>query len=927
MAEKAGLIVTAAVVDSSPSLISRNFRPDAVDQPEVPNASWTTVALELYRKKRDFRVTPEPKGRAAPARRKQLTFVIQKHAASHLHYDFRLELNGVLLSWAVPKGPSLDPDVKRLAMHVEDHPIEYGEFEGVIPPKQYGSGTVLLWDRGTWTPRGDAAAGYRQGKLKFELHGDKLRGGWMLVRSRGGKYGGKDGDDNRAWLLIKEDDAEARPASGTPIVEDQPDSVATGRTLDEVAAEADRVWQPNRSVAANVKAGAIRERRSRRADAGSAEGARQAAMPAFIAPQLATLVKESPAGPDWVHEMKLDGYRMLCRIENRQVRMFSRNRNDWTAKFLSIAKALARLPVASAWLDGEVVAMQPNGLSSFQALQNVLSMNDTGSLVFYAFDLLYLDGYDLRRAPLVERKKLLASLLPATGALRYSSHVAGSGADFFQQACRMKLEGVIAKRAQSGYVSGRGRDWVKVKCLLRQEMVIGGFTDPDGSRSGLGALMLGVYGPDGRLRYSGKVGTGFSDRTLVELRRKLDPLVQDRPPFANPPTGWEARRAHWVKPDLVAEVNFAEWTNDGTLRHPSFQGLRQDKNPRDVVREVPANAPDVKAEPERAAAVKPKRQGRRPKRAAGRARHGEEIEIGPVRLSNPDKVLYPDSGLTKRDLARYYQLIGKWILPHLASRPLSLVRCPDGWRKQCFFQKNADESVSDAIERVTVQTSDGPALYMMANSLDAVVALVQMGVLEIHPWGSTDRKLGCPDRIIFDIDPDEEMKWPEVADAARQVNALLEGIGLRGFLKTTGGKGLHVVAPIVPSQPWERIKGFSKAVADLFAATFPQRYTSRMAKSRRRGKIFIDYLRNAEGATAISAYSTRARAHAPVAMPLAWDELGARDVRFDHFHVANVPQHLERRRADPWADFFTLRQSVTAAMMKKVGYTPHTDKA
>jgi bifunctional non-homologous end joining protein LigD len=878
------------------------------------------VALELYRKKRDFRVTPEPRGRAAPARRKQLSFVIQKHAASHLHYDFRLELNGVLLSWAVPKGPSLDPDVKRLAMHVEDHPIEYGGFEGVIPPKQYGSGTVLLWDRGTWSPKEDPVAGYRKGKLKFDLHGEKLRGGWTLVRSRGGKYGGKDGD-NRAWLLIKEDDGEARPASDTPVVEDQPDSVATGRTLDEIAVEADRVWQSNRSVAANVKAGAIRKRRARRADPAAIEGARKAAMPAFIAPQLATLVKESPAGPGWVHEMKLDGYRMLCRIENRQVRMVSRNRNDWTGKFISIAKALARLPVASAWLDGEVVAMQPNGLSSFQALQNVLSLRDTSSLYFYAFDLLYLDGYDLRRAPLVERKRLLEGLLPAAGALRYSSHVAGSGSDFFQQACRMKLEGVIAKRAQSAYVSGRGREWVKIKCILRQEMVIGGFTDPEGSRSGLGALMLGVYDPGGQLRYSGKVGTGFNDRMLVELRRRLDPLVQDRPAFANPPTGWEARGAHWVKPELVAEVNFAEWTNDGTLRHPSFQGLRQDKNPRDVVREVPVNSPDVTANSMRAAAAKRKRAGR-PKRPAGRARHGEEVEIGAIRLSNPDKVLYPDSGITKRDLADYYRAVGKWVLPHLARRPLSLVRCPNGWRKQCFFQKNADDSVSEAIDRVTVQTSDGPALYMMANSLDAVIALVQMGVLEIHPWGSTDRKLGCPDRIIFDIDPDDGVKWAEVAEAARQVNALLEGLGLRGFLKTTGGKGLHVVVPIAPTQAWERVKGFSKAVADLFSSTFPRRYTSKLSKSSRRGKMFIDYLRNAEGATAISAYSTRARARAPVATPLAWDELGAQDVRFDHFHVGNVPRRLEQLRADPWADFFKVRQPVTTAMMKKVGYTP-----
>ena len=871
------------------------------------------MALEIYRSKRNFRMTPEPRGRIAPGRRRELRFVIQKHAARRLHYDFRLELDGVLLSWAVPKGPSLDPDVKRLAMHVEDHPLEYGAFEGVIPPKQYGSGTVLLWDRGTWRPKEDPGAGYRKGKLKFELHGEKLRGGWTLVRSRGGGYGGKDG-----WLLIKEDDEFARPASDVAIVEDQAASVASGRTLEEIAADADRVWQSDQSVKENVKAGALRPVKSRRLDPAAVPGARKAAMPRFIAPQLAILVKEPPEGPGWLHEMKLDGYRMVCRIESGEARMYSRNGKDWTAKFMPIAKALSRLPVQSAWLDGEVVALQADGLTSFQALQNVLSSRDTSDLHYYAFDLLYLDGHDLRQAPLEARKRMLEKIIPGTsGAVRYSSHVPGSGKAFFLEGCRMKLEGVIAKRADSTYLSGRGRAWLKVKCGMRQEMVIGGYTDPEGSRAGLGALLLGVYEPGGTLRYSGKVGTGFSEKVLLQLRRRLDGLAQERAPFSNPPTGWEARRAHWVKPALVAEVTFTEWTRDGTLRHPSFQGLRQDKDPREVARETPA-APTNEAP----ATVKrsSRKRSRKSSSRSGRARHGEEIEIGKIRLSNPEKVLYPESGITKRDLARYYEAVGRWILPHLARRPLSLVRCPDGWRKQCFFQKNAGDSVSEFIDRVTVQTSDGPALYMMANSPGALTALVQMGVLEIHPWGSTDRKQGCPDRIVFDIDPDDAVEWSEVAEAARQVHALLEGIGLRGFLKTTGGKGLHVVVPIVPNRPWDDIKGFSKSIADLFSRTFPDRFTSKMAKARRRGKLFIDYLRNAEGSTAISAYSTRARARAPVATPLAWTELGSRDVRFDYFHIGNVPARLERMKSDPWAGFFDVRQSVSAGMMKKVGF-------
>ena len=874
------------------------------------------MALETYRKKRNFHATPEPRGRAVRRRSRDLSFVIQKHRASRLHYDFRLELNGVLLSWAVPKGPSLDPGVKRLAMHVEDHPIEYGEFEGVIPPKQYGSGTVLLWDRGTWKPREDPATGYRKGRLKFELNGKKLRGGWMLVRSGGRKY---NGDGDKAWLLFKERDQYARPADEASIVDDEPASVASGRTLEEIARDADRVWQSSKSVAANVKAGAIRRRKARpRAQASSVRGARAAPSPEFIEPQLATLVKESPAGDDWVHEIKLDGYRMICRLEHGKVRMYSRNRNEWTSKFPGIAEALARLPVESAWIDGEVVVLQKNGVSSFQALQNALSARPAANLHFYAFDLPYLDGHDLRQAPLVERKRLLERLLAgAPAALHYSPHVQGQGREFYEQGCRLKLEGVIAKRADAPYLSGRGRAWVKVKCIQRQEMVIGGYTDPEGARTGLGALLLGVYEPGGKLRYSGRVGTGFNEATLKDLRRRLEKLEQDTAPFHNPPRGWEARGAHWVKPELVGEVAFTEWTHAGTLRHPSFQGLRLDKKPREVVREVPAAAPPDDAQPKaarRAAAPRAKRKG------GGQARHGEDVALGAVRLSNPDKALYPEAGITKRDLADYYAAVAKWILPHLAQRPLSLVRCPNGWAKQCFFQKNADRSSPESLERVTVRTSEGPASYMMANSADALTALVQMGVLEIHPWGSTARSQGCPDRIIFDIDPGEDVEWDEVARASREVRTLLEGLGLRSYVKTTGGKGLHVVVPVQPRVAWDEVKGFSKAIADLFARTFPERFTSNMAKARRRGKIFIDYLRNAEGATAVCAYSTRARANAPVATPLAWNELGGKDLRFHHFHIGNVPQRLERLKADPWDGFFEVRQSVTAKMMKEVGY-------
>ena len=873
------------------------------------------MALEVYRRKRDFRITPEPAGRLAKKKSQQLSFAIQKHAASHLHYDFRLELNGVLLSWAVPKGPSLDPNDKRLAMHVEDHPLEYGGFEGIIPPKQYGAGTVLLWDRGVWIPREDPVAGYRQGKLKFDLDGEKLQGGWTLVRSRGGKYGG-----DKAWLLIKEDDEFARTGPAARVVEDKPKSVATGRTIEQIAAERDREWHSNRSAADNVKRGTARKSAAR-PKTPKIEGGTRAPMPAFIEPQLATLVKQMPNGDDWIAEMKYDGYRMLCRIEKGTARMFSRNAKDWTANFDTIARAAARLPVDNAWLDGEVVVMEPDGRSSFQALQNALSIADKSRLFYYLFDLPYLNGCDLRRAPLVERKRALQALLDSPPeVIRFSAHLEGRGEEVFRAACDLKLEGVIAKLAASPYLPGRNRNWVKVKCAQRQEMVIGGFTDPEGARTGLGALLLGVYETDGTLRYSGKVGTGFNMASLASLRKRLNALEQKTPAFSNPPRGAEARRAHWVKPELVAEVAFTEWTDDGTLRHPSFQGLREDKKASEVVRERPtpngAPAPDAGAPPAAPAAA--------PRTTKSAARSASKDVVAGVQLSNPDKVLFPEEGLTKRDLARYYEAIGEWIVPQLAQRPLSLVRCPNGWQKQCFYQKNADPSVDRAIDRVQVQTNDGPATYMMANSVAAVVALLQMGVLEIHPWGATAGRLAFPDRIVFDFDPDDDLPWQAVVEAVRIIRTLLDEIGLRGFLKTTGGKGLHVVVPIEPTLRWSAVKGFSKAIAELFASTFPDRFTAKISKATRHGKIFIDYLRNDEGSTAISAYSIRARAHAPVATPVAWEEL-AKDIRFDHFNVRNVPARLKRLKRDPWADLLTVRQSVTKATMKRVGYAAPGD--
>ena len=919
------------------------------------------MGLERYRDKRNFRATPEPRGRVVRGKAKELSFVIQKHAASHLHYDFRLELNGVLLSWAVPKGPSLDPHDKRLAMHVEDHPLEYGGFEGIIPPRQYGAGTVMVWDRGTWHPIGDPVAAYQKGHLKFELDGEKLKGVWSLIRTHGSKYGGKSG--KQAWLLIKDSDEYAKEGNAARIVDEEPDSVASGRSLEEIARDKANEWHSNRSVAANVRGGALADvgsaqsrqpakrparKASRAASASgangedkaapvspaSAAGAKKARLPASLSPTLATLVDSAPTGDDWIHEVKFDGYRMVSRIDHGEVRIYSRNGKEWTSVLPSVVASLQRLDVDQAWLDGEIAVADAQGLTSFQQLQNALSDPRAKNISYFVFDLLYQDGYDLRGVALSERKQLLRALVGKSDPiLRYSVDVQGSGAEFFAQACKLKLEGAVSKRADSAYREGvRTRDWLKVKCGQRQEMVIGGFTDPQGSRSGFGALLLGIY-EGGKLRDAGKVGTGFDDKTLTKLRPVLGKLEQKEAPFINPPRGFEAKGAHWVKPQLVAEIAFTEWSNDGALRHPSFQGLREDKKATDVVREqaTPVKASDGDAAPDAPGQAVPTRaaaaRASATRAASARATSGDKTApasggsdtVAGIKLSHPDKPLFPEAKLVKRDLALYYEAIADWILPHLRDRPLALVRCPDGWSKQCFFQKHADKSVNAAVTRVEVPEGEGTATYFAANSLPALVALVQWGVVELHPWGSRAPKLDRPDRLIFDFDPDDGIAWKQIVEAVGVLRALLDDLGLEGFLKTTGGKGLHVVVPIRPTLDWTQAKGFTKAVADLLVGTFPDRFIATVSKAQRKGKIFIDYLRNAEGATAIAPYAIRARAKAPVSTPIGWKELDT-DVRFDHFNVRTIPERLRGLRQDPWAAIGEVRQTVTRAMFKRVRY-------
>jgi bifunctional non-homologous end joining protein LigD len=877
------------------------------------------MGLREYRRKRNFKKTPEPSGTSSVRRGKgDRLFVIQKHAASRLHYDFRLELEGVLKSWAVPKGPSLDPADKRLAMHVEDHPLDYGSFEGIIPKGEYGGGTVLLWDRGIWEPVGDPHQTYRAGNLKFVLKGEKLRGGWALVRIRGGRRG----DDNgRSWLLIKERDAEARSGRAASIVDSKPKSVATGRTLEQVAAAKDRVWHGNangheRPAAAARKppapiraATANRSRPSTSKPTGEVAGARRAALPKFVPPQLATLVSQAPSGEGWLHEMKYDGYRILARLDHGHVTLSSRNGRDWTEKFPTIAETVARLAAERAMLDGEIAVLQPDGTTSFQALQNFLSGTGRGHLVYMVFDLLHLDGWDLTGARLDDRKAVLEGLLAAgdgkAGPVRYSDHVVGDGPAFFAHACRLGLEGVIAKRRDARYRGTRSADWLKIKCVKRQEVVIGGYTDPEGSRIGIGALLVGVY-EDRRLVYAGKVGTGFDQKTLRALKKRLAPLEQKGCPFATSPTG--VGRPHWVKPELVTEVSFSEWTADGKMRHPSFQGLREDKRATSVVRELPAAAVEEVVEmpgsSTRAAKVKG-REGPAPAPAKGPS----EAVVAGIRLTHADRVLYPAQKTTKRDLALFYESIADWILPHLAGRPTALVRCPEGVAKDCFYQKHVGTWAPESLRRVKIRERTKIGEYLVVDSLAALIGLVQIGILEIHTWNSVVERLEQPDRLVFDLDPGPGVPWKRVVEGARLIRERLLALHLESFVKTTGGKGLHVVAPLSPGPTWDEGAAFARTLAQSIATEDPRSYVAHMAKSARQGRIFIDYLRNVRGATSVAAYSTRAKPAAPVSVPLGWEELSPA-ITSDHYTIVNLPRRLAGLKADPWARYRTLRQKL-----------------
>lgn len=834
------------------------------------------MALETYHAKRDFSRTSEPRGRRrARGKKGAASFVVQKHAATRLHYDFRLEMDGVLRSWAVTRGPSLVAGERRLAVHVEDHPLDYGGFEGTIPKGEYGGGEVIVWDNGTWSPVGDAARGYAKGHLEFELDGTKLRGRWHLIRMQG-----KPREKRENWLLIKADDPEARSGDAPDILQQHPESVLTGRRIEALEGE-DPGWSSKdggpigtRGRAKDTAAANAKSQPAPRVDPALHRKARKAAMPDFLEPQLATLADRPPQGSRWIHEIKFDGYRLQARIRKAKATLTTRGGLDWTRRFgKSIRDALEAMPVTEALIDGELVVENASGSADFSALQADLSDGRKDRFVFYAFDLLHLDGHDLTALPLIERRAMLRQLLRDAGPVRYSEHFDDKGALVLEHACRLSLEGIVSKLADAPHRSGRGKDWRKSKCSARQEFVIGGYVPSTAAPHAIGSLVMGVYERD-RLQHVGRVGTGFSASMARDLLKTLKTLRRETSPFGAKLGADASRNVVFVEPRLVAEVEFRAWTADGNLRHAAFRGLREDKVAKDVTRESTASE--------------------KPGKPQGRT----------IRLTHPDRIYWPDAGVTKEGLADYYADAWPKISPFIVDRPLSLLRAPGGIEEQTFFQKHGWRGMNKAIGLTDDPNDKTGEKNIVIHDLDGLMALVQSGVLEIHPWGASARNLEKPDMIIMDLDPGDGVSWSGVITGALEVRRRLENAGLTAFLKTSGGKGLHVVTPLKPSAGWEAVKDFARSIADDMAADEPERYVATITKSKRKGKILIDYLRNGRGNTAVAPYSTRARRVAPVSMPIDWDELSDA-IGPAYFTVLNALQRIAALKKDPWAEFRT----------------------
>ncbi len=782
--------------------------------------------IETYNRKRDFTKTGEPKGRKLKG--KGDSFVVQKHDASRLHWDFRLEMGGVLKSWAVPKGPSLDPGDKRLAVRTEDHPLDYGEFEGVIPKEEYGGGTVMLWDKGRWIPEPgkDPAKTIEEGHLHFTLEGERMKGEWVMFRLKP-----RAGERQEPWMLKKVDDKFARPDEGEALVEQCLTSVTSDRNMAEIASGTD-VWKSSRGG----KKGGWKMRKA------------QLGPPEFRRPQLATLVDVVPSGNDWLHEYKYDGYRLLVATAGGAATAWTRNGNDWSDKFRAVVRAAAKLP-PGCLIDGEAVALDKKGKPSFQLLQSTLKGGDA-DIVFYAFDLLVDRGEDITGLPNLERKERLAALLKTSvPPILFGDHVVGKGEKLFEAICKEGGEGIISKKANAAYKGERSRNWLKIKCIQRQEFLIVGWQQSD-KRRGFRSLHLAVR--EGRgLRYVGKVGTGFNTRMIEELSERMKPMEVDDPKLEVPRSA--RRGSHWIRPELVGEVAYTEFTSDGILRHPSFIALREDKPAREVVLEKPQKLGKT-ARPSTAKAASPDRFG--------------------IKISNPDRVIFPGDGLTKGDLADYYVAVETPMLVDMAKRPISLIRCPQGRAKKCFFQKHDNGAMGSDVKHVPIKESDGDVQdYLYVEDARGILACVQMGTIEFHGWGSRTAKLEYPDRLVFDLDPDEGLDFAKVKDAAVRLKALLADLGLVTFPMLTGGKGIHVIAPLDANADWPKVKSFAERFSRAIAEAEPDMFTANIRKNQRKGRIFLDWLRNQRGATAVMPYSARARDGAPVAAPIAWEEL------------------------------------------------------
>jgi bifunctional non-homologous end joining protein LigD len=838
--------------------------------------------LERYNRRRDFSRTAEPAGVARKAARRKsapLAFVIQKHWASRLHYDFRLELDGVMVSWAVPKGPSFDPAVRNIAIHVEDHPVSYNTFEGEIPKGQYGGGTVIVWDRGTWEPVGDPRGGLDQGKLIFKLHGEKLAGLWELVRIS--KPGQKRQEE---WLLLKKrGDAWARPTAEYDVISALPDSVV-GQPLGLVEE------RESRDVAAPVK-------RVRADTTTDLQHARKAKLPATLEPQLATLVTSVPPG-DWIAETKFDGYRMLVRIDGADVRLVTRNGNDWTDKLQPLADAVAALGLDSAWLDGEIVVLNDANLPDFNALQNAIDNARTKDVELFVFDMPFLGGRDLRQVPLASRRAVLKELFDERPSeiVHFSEGFEAPPADMLAAACQLGLEGVMVKRADAPYVSGRTETWLKLKCQHRQEFVVVGFTERAGARNEVGGLLLG-YHEAGELRYAGSVGTGWGAKMGRELHDMLAAIEVDKP-AVNPqgigPGRWSKRKAgteRWVKPVKVVEVAFSEWTPEGHVRHGTFRGVRADKPAARIVRERPVgqDAPattSAKAPPAKTS----------------------------VQVTHADRVIDPSTGLRKVDLVRYYESIAEWMLPHLKDRPVSLVRAPGGITGQLFFQKHP-ESATPGLKELDPALWPGHGALLGVHNADALVSAAQLNVAEFHTWNSTTRHINAPDRFILDLDPGEGVTWQMLQEAAILTRTMLTELGLESWLKTSGGKGLHVVVPLTPKADYDTVKAFSQAIVRHMARVIPSRFVAVSGGTNRVGRIFIDYLRNGFAQTTACAFSARARPGMGVSMPVSWDQL--QELRSGaQWTIATAREYLSFQKSDPWAGYWKKRQGLAGAQRR-----------